>query len=762
MAKGSYYLQVLGTGSTELSPTILLFTDTHRYLFNCGESLQRVCGEHKVRLSRVRDIFVTRCTWENLGGLPGFAIYLRHLGVSSIRLRGPPSLASFQRASGVFMRREDVTLEAAVGDGEAAAEPYQDECVTIQPVSLRPHLSHVEARDSSSSESEEEQISWPPRPKKAKFRKPKPDDSTVAYVCKLPSIPGKFNPLKAQQMGLPPGPQYAELVKGKSVTTPEGRVVHPHDVLGPERKGLEFVVIECPHAGYIQSVAMTPSLQASSVQPEIMVHLCPRHVVEDRRYQEWLLTFDPNTKHLLVHPDFCPAEVALRATLKIQLPLHLLDSRFFHLPSLSSSNPPVGEEDKLLPRYPPSSPLHFIIGQSLLKYHLRPASKAGTVELETLQPIADEVNEKLTNVLSDGELCSKLGLEAGPDNNASDGSSGTCSTALRDVAEQSGTSCVTRPFIFPPSLPTEVALTFLGTAAAAPSKYRNVSGILLHTAHGRHMLLDCGEGTLSQLYACFGCQQAEQVLRNLSAVFISHIHGDHHLGLIRIIQRRRELKGRTRREEDLVVIGPSLLAKWLGEYSLFCERTKYSFLNSLLFECTQDQPPLPQQLLHLGLSGLRTVPVKHCAQSYGIVLDSKEEGWRLVYSGDTRPCPQLIEAGKRATVLIHEATFEHDLLPEAISRKHSTTREALEVAQQMDSQFTILTHFSQRYPKVSAALFNEHCFERVAVAFDGMTVGLRDLHHLNSLLPPIQEVFSTVVDQQEMQELVAVQVPTWP
>ena len=752
MARGNYYLQVLGTGSSELSPTILLFTDSHRYLFNCGESLQRVCGEHKVRLSRVRDIFLTRCTWENLGGLPGFAIHLRHLGVSSIRLRGPPSLASFQRASGVFMRREDVTLETAVSGNGAAAEVYRDECISIHPVSLHPHPGHVAASESSSSESEEEQASRPPQLKKAKSHKARPDDSTVAYVCKLPSVPGKFNPSKALEMGLPPGPQYAELVRGKSVTTPDGRVVHPHDVLGPEQKGLEFIIIECPHTRFIESLFTTPSLQSSSVQPEIIVHLCPRSVVEDRRYQQWLLTFDPNTKHLLVHSDFCPTEVALRATIKIQLPLHLLDSRFFHLPSLSSDNTPVREEVQPLPQCPPASPLQFIIGQSFLKYHLRPAIRAGTIELDPLQPIADEVKEKLSGVLSDGELCSKLGLETKPDHGGCDGAA---------VARQSGVSHIARQLTLPSSLPTETSLTFLGTGAASPSKYRNVSGILLHTADGRHMLLDCGEGTLSQLYTCFGCQQAEAVLRNLSAVFISHIHGDHHLGLIRIIQRQRELRRRTRgRGHDLVVIGPSLLAKWLGEYSLFCEKIRYDFLNSLLIEGTQDHAPLPQQLLDLGLSRLRTVPVKHCAQSYGIVLDSRE-GWRLVYSGDTRPCPQLVEAGKGATVLIHEATFDHDLLEEAIARKHSTTQEALEVAQQMESKFTILTHFSQRYPKVSTALFNEQCSERVAVAFDGMTVGLRELHRLNSLLPSMQAIFSTVVDQQEVQELVAVQVPTW-
>ena len=40
-----------------------------------------------------------------------------------------------------------------------------------------------------------------------------------------------------------------------------------------------------------------------------------------------------------------------------------------------------------------------------------------------------------------------------------------------------------------------------------------------------------------------------------------------------------------------------------------------------------------------------TVPVDHCPQAYGLVLTHKQ-GWKIVYSGDTRPCLALIKAGK--------------------------------------------------------------------------------------------------------------------
>lgn len=754
--RGSCYLQVLGTGNCELSPSVFLFTDMHRYLFNCGESVQRFCFEHKVRLSRIRNVFVTRCSWENVGGVPGLAMSLRDVGVQSVRLHGPATLTNFQRAAGVFMRRENVTLETSL-----SGKPYKDECITVQSVCL------------SQAEQEGTRSGSP----SAKRFKPHPQQDVIAYACKLPPTPGKFNPAQAKLLGLPPSPLYAELVRGKSVTTPEGKVIHPQDVLGPEQKGPAFIIIECPHTGFINSVLTAPQLQYPSVKPDIIVHMCPHAVMDDPKYQQWLLTFDPSTKHLLIHPDFSPPETTMRSILKIQLPLHLLDSRFFLLPPLTTTNGGV------LPQTANGSPLQFIAGQSLLKYHLRPASKAGQLENESLKSISEDVRGRLDDILFDEDLSIKLGLNK--------------SATKKQAGSSQGSDIITQ-LLVPSSVPREAALTFLGTGAAMSSKYRNVSGILIHTGNGRHILLDCGEGTLAQFYTCFGKKQAEDILRSLTTIFVSHIHGDHHLGLIRIIQQRRKLLMQEQQQQssnELLVIGPWFLLKWIGDYSLFCEKTIYDFCNSKEFSShpfrrspspnpqrpppltaldippptLADTPPaavltdtptlLPQQLAEAGMVRVTTVPVKHCAQSYGIVLDHKD-GWRLVYSGDTRPCPELVAAGNGTTVLIHEATFEHDLLDEAISRKHSTTTEALEVANKMEAQFTILTHFSQRYPKVSPTV-TQHCTKRVGVAFDGMTVKLRELHCLPELLPTIQDIFTSVVDEQEQKEESKVELPMW-
>lgn len=61
----------------------------------------------------------------------------------------------------------------------------------------------------------------------------------------------------------------------------------------------------------------------------------------------------------------------------------------------------------------------------------------------------------------------------------------------------------------------------------------------------------------------------------------------------------------------------------------------------------------------LGLTRFESVRVNHCAHAYGLVLagGEGERAWKVVFSADTRPCDQLVEAAKGATVFIHEVRW---------------------------------------------------------------------------------------------------------
>ena len=60
----------------------------------------------------------------------------------------------------------------------------------------------------------------------------------------------------------------------------------------------------------------------------------------------------------------------------------------------------------------------------------------------------------------------------------------------------------------------------------------------------------------------------------------------------------------------------------------------------------------------LKLAALWTVPVVHCPHAFAVVVEGAA-GWKFVFSGDTRPCPQLTQAAKGATMLVHEVRCRH-------------------------------------------------------------------------------------------------------
>ncbi|CAE7298814.1 ELAC2, partial [Symbiodinium microadriaticum] len=91
-------------------------------------------------------------------------------------------------------------------------------------------------------------------------------------------------------------------------------------------------------------------------------------------------------------------------------------------------------------------------------------------------------------------------------------------------------------------------------------------------------------------------------------------------------------------------------------------------------------PVINDIVTSLGIATLENVLVDHCWQSYAVSVVSTM-GWKLVYSGDTRPCQQLVTIGKNATILIHEATFDDTKPDEAVKKKHSTISEAVTVSE---------------------------------------------------------------------------------
>ena len=248
--------KVLGTGARG-APRALYVSTTHKkYLFNCGEGTQRLCYEHRHRLTKLEHIFITTPTWENLGGLPGIALTVQDTGVPEITLHGPKGTPDLFKAVDRFMHLTGLSITEATCKEN---QPYVDQTMTVQYVPLFKSVSE----SSSDSENEPASIddvdyyaydvndngkrSSSQEENRTKIRRtdsPVPNGrivGTMAYICKLQPKAGTLQLDLCVDKGVPPGPLLGKLKAGIDVTLPDGTVVLSSDVCSPLDPGPVFI-----------------------------------------------------------------------------------------------------------------------------------------------------------------------------------------------------------------------------------------------------------------------------------------------------------------------------------------------------------------------------------------------------------------------------------------------------------------------------------------------------------------------------------------
>jgi ribonuclease Z len=275
---------------------------------------------------------------------------------------------------------------------------------------------------------------------------------------------------------------------------------------------------------------------------------------------------------------------------------------------------------------------------------------------------------------------------------------------------------------------TSFSVTFLGTGAMCPAKYRNVAGILLRTRAG-FVLLDAGEGTTGQIRRKFGPDNCNYILQNLLCVWISHVHGDHHFGLYQLLQTRAGLC-----EVPIPLICNDAIANYM---TVLQENSGFGSLRFVHYTF--------KDVLAQGHLTITSIPVAHCPGSHGCVCDI-DGGFRIAYSGDRCPKDSFAKAVGRCDLLIHEATFTDDLAVSAAAKHHSTIGQALQTGRDCGAKYLVLTHFSQRYPKLPVFGADD---ANVAFAVDYLSFSFEDLPELCQVCP---RIFDMIVELEESDE----------
>ncbi|WP_423146113.1 ribonuclease Z [Rubrolithibacter danxiaensis] len=296
-------------------------------------------------------------------------------------------------------------------------------------------------------------------------------------------------------------------------------------------------------------------------------------------------------------------------------------------------------------------------------------------------------------------------------------------------------------------------VTILGSSSATPIYNRNPTSQLLNL-NDHYFLIDCGEGTQQQL------------LRNgikaqrIDYIFISHLHGDHYLGLVGLLSSLH-LNGRTK---PITIFAPPPLKDIIDIHF------KYSETNlryPIIFKATQNQ--FSELILETNDVKVETIILEHRIPCTGFKFSQKKRLRKIIkekvealkipveyipmikrgidyrdkqgkvysameltteadepksyaYCSDTINNRNYLDVIKGVDTLYHEATFLHDMLDRAKETFHTTALEAGTIALEAGVKKLLIGHFSARYKDLEPLLTEvRSIFPSSELAIEGQT-----------------------------------------
>ncbi len=304
----------------------------------------------------------------------------------------------------------------------------------------------------------------------------------------------------------------------------------------------------------------------------------------------------------------------------------------------------------------------------------------------------------------------------------------------------------------------EISLKVLGSSSAIPLSGRNPTSQFL-TISNRHFLIDCGEGTQVQL------RRNNVGFGRINHILISHLHGDHFYGLVPLLSTLHLLD----RHKEIHIYAPPALEQGIYDLLKLSHATlRFEIIfhpldmkqRALVYEdkavtvhsfplrhslpcCgflfTEKERPRNMRKDALAKYSIPTAEIRHIKQGKdwtdkeGNVIPNKEltteplKSLSYAYCTDTSPVEGLAElVGTEPDILYHEATFMEAHAKRAVQTKHSTARQAAEMAHSVNAKNLLIGHFSVRYDDFSE-LLNEarETFMETNLAKEGYTFRLR-------------------------------------
>jgi ribonuclease Z len=301
-------------------------------------------------------------------------------------------------------------------------------------------------------------------------------------------------------------------------------------------------------------------------------------------------------------------------------------------------------------------------------------------------------------------------------------------------------------------------VTILGSSSATPIFNRNPTAQALNI-NERLYLIDCGEGTQQQML------RFDVKASRIDHIFISHLHGDHYLGLVGLLSSLH-LNGR---KKPLKIYGSPQL-KEIVDLQLRYSETTLQYLVEFIFT----DPEKAEIIVDNHDVTVESIPLDHRIPCTGFLFREKKRQRKLLkdkldqaavpveyysalkrgadyvapdgkffgnetltvdsdapktyaYCSDTIYNEQYFKQINNSTMLYHEATFLNNMLDRAGETFHTTALQAAQIALNTNTKKLLIGHFSARYKTLNELLDEARSiFPNTELAIEGKTFIIGD------------------------------------
>ena len=798
-----YSFRILQNYSKDMFPCSILRFDKASYLFNCCDGTQRNALEQGIKFPKIKCIFFNSSTIDCYLGTYGFLMSRGEMNINK----------AYQLAKNLVEKEKNVSkpilnhINAQNKGNDIFSEIQQ--CLLFGPpnfsnnflytqqfcpVPLNKYIYEFDFKNGefiNKNIFKEKHVSLPIKIYEDEminiipFSTNADNNFAMNFICIPKQKNRSFNKQKALDLGIKPGPIFGKLSKGESVTLDSGKIITLKDVSDEPLPSSSLAILYIPNEDHMNQLIknefinnyINHKLSNNYIYNiKLIVHICPKFsIINNEKYISFINSFGKDVEHIIECPEINQQFMYDEGKIKIHYLLNKVSNILFPniLFNEDETKPTLINKKEIFEKLVINNGINIDESIPGREYIMYPPNKKGFVIKGLYQGNPFYFN------------------------------SDECKTFLKNISDIKINN-IDHKLNSLSQYMKSPKVTFLGTSSMKPGKYRNVSAILIQNivnTQQKYILFDCGEGTFQQIYEKFGKENTSQILLNINLIAISHKHGDHMLGLMKLMKEIDKLligmnldKKKIINEKIFIyIIVPLTIIDFVKssieldieykEYfkvydcNVFNINEKQYYKNNLMqdnpnenfvdipkispvndygklcekintFRNKPELKPIYQDFLNKFGALFNTIEVFHCEESFGFFIENninKDDPlyYKISFSGDTRPNNNFFNYSMHSTLFIHEGTFDSDLTEDAEEKMHSTVGQAIEIGENNLSKYIALTHFSPRYIKTYP--YKEE-FDKKKILFtnDYLSFYLYELPMAYKYLKSFDEIINTI------------------